>query len=56
MSQQRKHLAASFANAKDHSMRDFRDTKVMAQTLREALRAKSVSLPHSESLELIARP
>jgi uncharacterized protein len=36
-------------------MRDFRDAKVMAQTLREALNAKSVSLPHSESQELIAK-
>jgi hypothetical protein len=36
-------------------MRDFRDAKAMAQTLREALDAKSVSLTHSESLELIAK-
>ena len=36
-------------------MRDFRDAKVMAQTLREALKAKSVSVTHSESLELVAR-
>lgn len=36
-------------------MRDFRDAKAMAQTLREAMQAKSVSLTHSESLELIAR-
>jgi hypothetical protein len=36
-------------------MRDFRDAKAMAQTLRETLNAKSVSLTHSESLELIAR-
>jgi len=35
-------------------MRDFRDAKAMAQTLREALKAKSVSLTHSESLELVA--
>jgi len=34
-------------------MRDFRDAKAMAQTLREALKAKSISLTHSESLELI---
>jgi hypothetical protein len=37
-----------------HHMRDFRDAKAMAQTLREALIAKSVSLTHSESMELIA--
>jgi Domain of unknown function (DUF3471)/Glyoxalase superfamily protein len=36
-------------------MRDFRDAKTMAQTLREALSAKSVSIAHSESLELIAK-
>ena len=36
-------------------MRDFRDAKAMAQTLREALKAKSVPLTHSESLELIAK-
>jgi len=35
-------------------MRDFRDAKAMAQTLRDALKTKSVSLTHSESLELIA--
>jgi ATP-dependent Lon protease len=36
-------------------MRDFRDAKAMAQTLREALKTKSVSLTHSESLELVAK-
>jgi uncharacterized protein len=36
-------------------MRDFRDAKAMAQTLREALKAKSVSLTHAESLELVAK-
>ena len=36
-------------------MRDFRDAKAMAQTLREALNVKSVSLTHSESLELVAK-
>ena len=36
-------------------MRDFRDAKAMAQTLREALTVKSVSLTHSESLELVAK-
>jgi len=35
-------------------MRDFRDAKAMAQTLRETLKTKSVSLTHSESLELVA--
>lgn len=36
-------------------MRDFRDAKAMAQTLREALRAKSVAFTNSESQELVAR-
>ncbi|WP_347342459.1 glyoxalase superfamily protein [Bradyrhizobium brasilense] len=36
-------------------MRDFRDAKAMAQTLREALGAKSIPLTHSDSLELIAK-
>jgi uncharacterized protein len=36
-------------------MRDFRGAKAMAQTLRDALKQKSVSLTHSESLELIAK-
>jgi ATP-dependent Lon protease len=36
-------------------MRDFRDAKAMAQTLREALKSRSVDLSHSESLELTAR-
>jgi len=35
-------------------MRDFRDAKAMAQTLREALAARSIPLPQSDSLELIA--
>jgi|SRR5215471_6006865 len=36
-------------------MRDFRDAKVMAHALRDALRARSVETTHSESLELIAK-
>jgi ATP-dependent Lon protease len=36
-------------------MRDFRDAKAMAKTLREALHAKSFTLTNSESQELIAR-
>ncbi|MBI2716864.1 MAG: LON peptidase substrate-binding domain-containing protein [Rhizobiales bacterium] len=36
-------------------MRDYRDAKAMAQTLRQALKERSVSLTHSESLELVAR-
>jgi uncharacterized protein len=40
---------------RNYPMRDFRDAKSMAQRLRDALQAKSVSLTHSESLELVAR-
>src|SRR6266705_1575408 len=36
-------------------MRDFRDAKTMAQTLRESLTTKSVTISHSESLELVSR-
>jgi hypothetical protein len=36
-------------------MRDFRDAKAMAQTLRETLTAKSVTISHSESLELVSK-
>jgi len=36
-------------------MRDYRDAKAMAQTLRQALKERSASLTHSESLELIAK-
>jgi uncharacterized protein len=39
---------------KEH-MRDFRDAKAMAQTLRQVAKDKSISLTHSESLELVAR-
>jgi ribosomal protein L37AE/L43A len=35
-------------------MRDFRDAKLMARSLSEALKLESVALTHSESLELIA--
>ena len=36
-------------------MRDYRDAKAMARRLREALKAKGVSLTHTECLELIAK-
>jgi hypothetical protein len=35
-------------------MRDFRDAKTMAHALRDALKAKTIEITHSESLELIA--
>jgi ATP-dependent Lon protease len=36
-------------------MRDFRDAKTMAQTLRDNLTAKSLPISHSESLELVSK-
>ena len=36
-------------------MRDFRDAKAMARTLREALSAKDVKISNSEALELTAK-
>jgi hypothetical protein len=36
-------------------MRDFRDAKAMAHTLRDALKVKAVETTHSECLELIAK-
>jgi uncharacterized protein len=36
-------------------MRDFRDAKAMAQTLRDELKAKGVSPTHSDNLELVAK-
>jgi hypothetical protein len=36
-------------------MRDFRDAKAMARSLRDALKAKGVETTHGECLELIAR-
>jgi hypothetical protein len=36
-------------------MRDFRDAKVMARALRDALKAKTIETTHAEALELIAK-
>ncbi|WP_347268987.1 glyoxalase superfamily protein [Paracoccus sp. (in: a-proteobacteria)] len=36
-------------------MRDFRDAKLMAKCLREAMAARQVPLSHSETLEIVAR-
>jgi hypothetical protein len=36
-------------------MRDFRDAKVMARALRDALKAKAIDTTHAEALELIAK-
>jgi ATP-dependent Lon protease len=36
-------------------MRDFRDAKAMAQSLRESLTTKAIDISHSESLELVSK-
>jgi ATP-dependent Lon protease len=36
-------------------MRDFRDAKAMAQTLRDSLITKALTISHSESLELVSK-
>ena len=36
-------------------MREFRDAKIMAHSLRDALQAKAISITHSDSLELMAQ-
>src|SRR5258708_4457352 len=36
-------------------MRDYRDAKVMARALRDALNAKAIETTHAEALELIAK-
>jgi ATP-dependent Lon protease len=36
-------------------MRDFRDAKAMAQTLRDSLTHKAINISHSESLELVSK-
>jgi Glyoxalase superfamily protein len=36
-------------------MRDFRDAKVMARALRDALKAQAIETTHAEALELIAK-
>jgi ATP-dependent Lon protease len=54
MSQQREHLTSRSLMQRSF-MRDFRDAKAMAQTLREALKAKSITVTHGQSLELVAK-
>jgi ATP-dependent Lon protease len=36
-------------------MRDFRDAKAMARTLRQSLSHKAMTISHSESLELVSK-
>jgi hypothetical protein len=47
-------LRTCFVQAKDEEMRDFRDAKAMAQTLRASLAAKGHKITNSQSLELIS--
>jgi len=55
--QQRKPLTKlrSAPKAKDEPMRDFRDAKAMARTLRQTLQTKGLRLSNSEALELVAK-
>jgi hypothetical protein len=53
--QQRKPWHPGFVQAKDQDMRDFRDAKAMARTLRAALAANGLEITISQSLELIAK-
>ena len=41
--------------SKEEVMRDFRDAKAMAHTLRSSLSAKAVNISHSESLALVSK-
>jgi hypothetical protein len=47
-------LALLSRSAKDEDMRDFRNAKLMAQTLRSALVAKGIKITVGQSLELVA--
>jgi uncharacterized glyoxalase superfamily protein PhnB len=42
------------SSLEDHLMRTFRDAKAMARSLRDALAAKNIALPHSACLEIVA--
>jgi hypothetical protein len=53
--QQRKLWPLGFVQAKDKHMRDFREAKAMAQSLRAALAAMGFRISVSQSLELIAQ-
>ena len=44
-----------FAVTKGTEMRDYRDAKAMAKTMREALAARELAITHSEALEIVAR-
>ena len=47
-------LILPFVHRKDEEMRDFRDAKLMAKSLREALAERNLSVTHSQALELVA--
>jgi hypothetical protein len=44
-----------FAATEGTDMRDFRDAKLMAKAMREALAARNLEISHSEALEIVAR-
>jgi hypothetical protein len=44
-----------FAATEGTDMRDFRDAKLMAKAMREALAARNLGISHSEALEIVAR-
>ena len=44
-----------FAATEGTDMRDFRDAKLMAKAMREALAARNLDITHSEALEIVAR-
>jgi hypothetical protein len=45
----------SFRPHERTDMRDYRDAKAMARTMREALAARNLDITHSEALEIVAR-
>jgi hypothetical protein len=52
---QRRPRSFPFADEEVALMRDFRDAKIMARALRDALQAKAVQTTYAEALELIAK-
>jgi hypothetical protein len=55
MDQQRKRWSIAFASDGGSIMRTYKDAKAMAKSLRDSLAARSVSLSHSECLEIVAK-
>src|ERR1700721_907092 len=55
MDQQRKRWSIAFASDGGSIMPPCKDAKAMAKSLRDSLAARSVSLSHSECLEIVAK-